>query len=51
MLGSVLGFGDLVKKKTDTVPVVMKLNSPANSAGKVEYAQRIGRNLKLCHRE
>lgn len=51
MLGFVLGFGDLVENKTDTVPVIMKLNSPANSAGKVKYAQRMGRNLKLRHRE
>ena len=42
MPGTVLGFGDLVENKIDTVPMVMKFNSPAN-AGKVKDAHSMVR--------
>ena len=41
---TVLGLGDLVENKTDTVPMVMKFNSPAN-AGKLKDAHRMEKIL------
>lgn len=32
VLGTVLGLGDLVENKTDTIPVIMELNCPAMQA-------------------